>query len=212
MTLGEYLPNSNTKLLLHLNGNSTDSSGKGNVGTDTSVTYGMAYGKFGQGANFNGSSSKIQFSKNSNTYLYNNWTMSAWYYITEDNTNNLIYQMGNCGFGPGRAFYYSSDWGSGDYLLATQIFNKWTHIVYTKSSVSGIGQKLYVNGNLVASSPNRITNNSDSYSNVNVGRFDSPGNSWFKGSIDEFILEGDVWSPEKIKKYYTMTKGRFGII
>ena len=48
MSLGEYIPNSNTKLLLHLNGNSTDSSGNGNNGTDTNITYGLGYGKFGQ--------------------------------------------------------------------------------------------------------------------------------------------------------------------
>lgn len=59
MTLGEYLPNSNTKLLLHLNGSSADSSGNNNNGTDTSITYSQANGKFGQGAGFDSTSDKI---------------------------------------------------------------------------------------------------------------------------------------------------------
>lgn len=40
-------------------GNSNDSSGEGNNGTDTNITYGTAYGKYGQGALFNGTTSKI---------------------------------------------------------------------------------------------------------------------------------------------------------
>lgn len=36
--------------------------------------------------------------------------------------------------------------------------------------------------------------------------------NYLYGSIDEVILENIVWSAEKIKKYYTMAKGRFGII
>ena len=60
-TLGEYLGAgaSTTKLLLHLNGKSTDSSGNGNNGTNSNITYSLANGKFGQGAGFNGSSNSI---------------------------------------------------------------------------------------------------------------------------------------------------------
>lgn len=46
-------------LLYHLNGNSNDASGNGRNGTDANISYSLANGKFGQGAGFNGSSSKI---------------------------------------------------------------------------------------------------------------------------------------------------------
>lgn len=43
-----------------MEGNSNDSKGSAN-GTDTAITYSLANGKYGQGAGFNGSSSKIVF-------------------------------------------------------------------------------------------------------------------------------------------------------
>ena len=35
--------------------------------------------------------------------------------------------------------------------------------------------------------------------------------SW-GGFIDEVIVEGVAWSSNKVKKYYTYSKGRFGIV
>ena len=58
-TVGEGWPQAGLVLGMHLNGNSTDYSGNNNHGTDTAITYSTANGKFGQGAGFNGSSSKI---------------------------------------------------------------------------------------------------------------------------------------------------------
>lgn len=52
MSLGELRPGQygTTAGLWHLNGSSTDSSGNGNNGSDTNITYSQANGKFGQGA------------------------------------------------------------------------------------------------------------------------------------------------------------------
>ena len=63
MSLGEYngAGSGTTKLLAHLNGNSNDSSGNANNGSDTNITYSLANGKLGQGAGFNGSSSLIDY-------------------------------------------------------------------------------------------------------------------------------------------------------
>jgi len=61
MSLGELWPQQGLVAGYHLNGNSNDFSGNGNNGTDTSITYSLANGKFNQGAGFNGSSSKILF-------------------------------------------------------------------------------------------------------------------------------------------------------
>jgi len=211
--LGQYLGAGSTitKGLWHFEGNSNDSSGNTNNGTDTDITYGLAYGKFGQGALFNGASSKIALSKNSTTYLYNDWTMAVWAKrgSTTSGTDG-IYQMGNCVLGFGFASYYDGSAGRlvVDSSVPTDTTN-WYFYVWTKSSSSG--QKLYRNGVLVGTQAS-TSNNSDSYSKVNIGRFDSPGNSWFNGTLDEFILEGRIWSASDIKKYYTYAKGRFGLL
>jgi len=210
-TLGEYIPNANTKLLLHLNGNSTDSSGNSNIGTDTSITYSQANGRFGQGAGFNGTSSKISYIKGANNYLLNNWTMIAWVKRGSPTSETIpIYQMGNCYFAFGGVSYWD---GSGDRRISDSAtptdHTRFFCYVWTKSSTGG--QKLYRDGVLVGTEASN-TNNSNSYSEVNVGRFASPGNRWFNGAIDEFILENVVWTPAQIAKYYSMTKGRFGIV
>lgn len=71
-----------------LEGNSNDSKGSNN-GSDTAIIYGTAYGKYGQGALFNGSSSKITLGsliqKTSNT----DFSFTFWYKGT-GNTEILL--------------------------------------------------------------------------------------------------------------------------
>ena len=66
MSFGEYLVagSATTKLLLNMNGNSNDSSGNNNNGVDTGIYYSKEYGRFNEGARFNGSTSKIKGSSN----------------------------------------------------------------------------------------------------------------------------------------------------
>ena len=92
MNLGEYngAGSSTTKLLLHLNGNSNDSSGNSNNGTDTDITYGQAYGKFGQGASFNGSSSKISLPDNFD-FGTSGLTVLSWIKTTEETNLTTIF-------------------------------------------------------------------------------------------------------------------------
>ena len=56
--INHYLFGSNLQSYWRLEGNSNDSKA-GNNGTDSNITYGIANGKFGQGASFNGTSSDI---------------------------------------------------------------------------------------------------------------------------------------------------------
>lgn len=72
----ELVATPNTKLLLHLNGNSTDASGNGNNWTDTNITY--VNGVFWQGALFNGSSSKITIPNATPLNLSTDFTVSMW--------------------------------------------------------------------------------------------------------------------------------------
>lgn len=58
--IGRWLaPQPGLQALYHFDGNSNDLSGNGINGTDTNITYSLANGKFGQGAGFNGLSSRI---------------------------------------------------------------------------------------------------------------------------------------------------------
>ena len=207
MSLGEYIGSGSgvTKLLLHLNGNSSDTSGNSNSGTDTAITY--VDGKFGKCASFNGSSSQINYTKSSNNYLINDFTISAWAKLTSSTGANTIYQMGNCGLYFGGCHYWT---GSADVNLSDPNIpsapSGWHLYTWTKSSTTG--NVLYRDGSPVATNAN-TTASSNSYGNVNVGRFDSPGNNWFDGCIDDLILESRVWTATEIKKYYTNSLGRF---
>jgi len=93
---GQYLGagSATTKLLLHLNGNSTDVSGNGNNGTDANITYGLGNGKFFAGAGFNGTTSKIRCS--SAISFTGNFTISFWIYMN-DNTDIMCVNKGQAG-------------------------------------------------------------------------------------------------------------------
>ncbi len=218
-TLGEYIPTSNTKLLLHLNGNSTDSSGNGNNGTDTAITYGDAYGKFGQGALFNGTSSKITIPATME-YMNNNFTFS--FYIKRNNASQdfpLYMRMGSPTSGRELYFYIQAAAG---YKLIIDVpyianigyssiaipYDKWINIIITKSSSTW---KIYLDGKLDNTMYNAATIEQATGVYPLIGA--NISNNWyFNGAIDEVIIENRAWTPQEVYKYYSMTKGRFGII
>ncbi len=232
MSLGEFIPSSNTKLLLHLNGSSADSSGLGNSGTDTAITYSLANGKFGQGAGFNGSSSKILYDNSTSLTIAGSGssiTLSCWIKIDNSSTNygRLIIKgyEGTNHMNYNLAAIYNA---SGFFLEYREVgaagrshrtaygslsTNVWTHCLATCSYGDSV-PIIYINSvpqaltaTDTASSTYKLPTNTDK---LGIGA-SSNSTYFFYGSIDEVILENIAWSAEKIKKYYTMTKGRFGI-
>jgi len=228
-TLGEYLGagSGTTKLLLHLNGSSADSSGNGNNGTDTAITYSQANGRFGMGAGFNGSTSVID----TGTYLagmVNDFTISVWvkpgepqmdYACIYGNQNQANYPsvpFKGCALqqsaSTDNTFYFT--FGVSSTVADTTTFaltpSVWSKVDVVKSSSAGT--KVYVNGVQVAST---ATNTDmvacDTYT-FKIGRGWQGGNRLFKGAIDEVIIDATAWSAEKVKKQFTYAKGRFGII
>lgn len=210
--MAEYIPTANTKLLLHFNGNANDSSGNGSNGSASGVTYPDApTATFNKVVNFPGSG-RISFSKNSYTYLLNNWTMVAWVKRNVTGTENgIIYQMGNCFFRPTGANYWD---GSGDRRVSNGSFDqsditKYHLYVWTKSSTGG--QKFYQDGELVATQAS-TSNNSNDYSNVFFGYQSSPAsNQSANQRADEFILESGIWDDTKVLNYFNDNKKGFGI-
>ncbi len=67
----------NLQAYYRLEGNSNDSKGSNN-GTDTSITYSTSYGKYGQGASLNGSSSKITLPSASALEPTGSFTVAGW--------------------------------------------------------------------------------------------------------------------------------------
>ena len=60
-----------------MEGNSNDNQGNNN-GTDTSITYSTGNGKFGQGAGFNGTTSRIAIAENSDLNVTTAFTILLW--------------------------------------------------------------------------------------------------------------------------------------
>lgn len=72
----------NYDLVLPLEGNSNDATNEENNGTDTAITYGTAFGKIGQGADFvPGSASKIQMANDASLQPGTaDWSVTFWAY------------------------------------------------------------------------------------------------------------------------------------
>ena len=224
-TLGEYLGAgaSTTKLLLHLNGNSNDSSGNGNNGTVNGATSTNS-GKFGGAYNFDGSDDYITLP--SFSWIDGPFTFSAWIKRNNKNRRETIVYYGKSNYNNCFVIRLLDDsdgnvaepfWDDSSMLFdlrargVTPInSDTWYNIIATFEKVSGVAYlKLYVNGNLDKS----ISESSPGTANGTTYRYIGAGISrGEKQEIDEVIVESVVWTPEKIKKYYTYSKGRFGIL
>lgn len=229
-TLGEYLGAgaSTTKLLLHLNGSSVDSSGNGNNGTDTNITYGLAYGKLGQGASLNGSSSKITIANHENLRPASAFTISAWIYKTNKTSYGIVFNSGydnssspyqfggirmyvsNSGDLVGQIGAYGTTFtigNSGGNINATT----WYHIAFTWT---GTQAYLYLNGSQLFNTANSTAPSYQTSNAVLIGarQIGASNDLWFGGSIDEVIVENVAWSAEQVKKYYSASKGRWATL
>lgn len=232
MSLGEYIGagSGTTKLLLHLNGNSTDSSGNGNNGTDGS---GVSYvaGKFGQAANFDGGvnayincgsgASIDQLFASGATFIAwvnpdgnednkrivskNNNTSSGWHF-------NLRYSTGyKIEFFVGGSTT-NGQWDTTNNTAITA--GEWHMVAVTyNSSLTSNDPIIYVDGSPVGITEvtTPVSINSDAGNNLEIGGYASVDRN-IDGKIDEVIYENRIWTPAEIKKYYTYAKGRFGIL
>ena len=220
-TLGEYngAGSGTTKLLLHLNGSSADSSGNNNNGTDTAITYSQANGKFGQGAGFNGSTSKVVFG--STIIPIGARTIS--FFVQSSNTGDQsLVTNGRLGtsenydhtrINPTTGYFkYEIQYNGGTNVSATGTTNIRDGVRHhCVGTYDGSVIKVYVDG-VLQNTSSSFTDSGARTQNLQIGI--DPINSYNKlnGSIDEVIIENTAWSAEKIKKYYAFTKGIFGII
>ena len=227
ITFGEYLGagSGTTKLLLHLNGSSTDSSGNNNNGTDTAITY--VDGKFGKCASFNGSSSYIQIPYSSSLDLgTSGFTIIHWFKTTQTSVGQFIHRQENSGShfqiigtsinvisgklhfelrGSENTFY--------DLNSATSYNDGNWHCYIAVSTGSGGNMNIYVDGELDATrsigattinfGASTVLTIGSGYQSWAANRFD-----YYNGLLDETIIDR-VWTASEIKKYYTNSLGRF---
>lgn len=218
MNLGEFIPTPNSKLVLHFNGNSNDSSGNGLNGTDTNVLYSKNYGKFNEGVRFTYSyGERISFGADP---VLVNFTYLAWVYVPalkgtaitiksgySSNSQNGCPQFrieanGKLGLIKSyvAAIAYSTD------VVAT---NAWNRVAVTFAA--GGVTKFYINGKYAGGGTN---NQSFNQKNLLIG-INSEAGGWyepFNGNVDEFVIENRVWTAIEFQNDYTYSLGRFAIL
>jgi hypothetical protein len=216
MANGVYLGagSSITKNLYHCEGSSGDSSGNSANGTDTNMSYGLNYGRFGQGALFNGTSSRVQLPAMASSgqatilaWLYNNGTTGGiqcvWATISTGANNGFHFQTYD-DTSVVNAIYVD---GGGTFTLpiatVSQLGSGW-HL-YGMSIKNGDSFS-FLDGKELGSSSSAFTNiNNATTPYLGMGFSSS---RWWNGNMDEVILENTAWSRSKWRKYLTYAKGR----
>ena len=205
--LGEYTPDANTVLLLHMNETSgttvSDASGNGNNGTATGTT--VVDGRFGKARSYSTTGEIVTIphstSLNFGTGAY---TLEAWV-----NTLNLTNLGGHPCFkvSSGRgwqtelesngnvSFSVEGDQGRTGLTSVRQINDdKWHHIagVVTQTTL-----RLYIDGVLDSSVPVTTLGSLDNNGNLNIGLSSGITPNPFKGLIDEVRISNKARSPDE---------------
>lgn len=188
-----------------LDGNSNDALGSYN-GTDTDITY--VTGKINNGADFNGSSSKIV---TGDIDLTGNYSFSVWVKVENqpalDNSDPIINKYDDLPYTGGYEFKYMND--SGTYKICNTAHNStpstkcvnqtltagtWYHLVLTHD---GTNDRFYVDGSEHASSPVANTDNASANTkNTTIGAFgySTPMSGDLARYFDGIIDEVGIWS------------------
>ena len=222
-----------TKGLYHLEGNSNDSSGNANNGTDTAITYGLPYGFFGQGISSNGTTSKIVSGSNCGISGDAVFTLLAWVKIGADiitprcivSFGSFASSLAGAGMVIGVAAGASGTFinGNGNISLECGGGNG----ARTTTGIVSVGQRcliaitksagglstntsIYLNGLLIPLSTSSTGTPNITNGIIGISHLVTSSN-FFDGYTDEVILENVLWSAAKVKKYYTYAKGRFGL-
>ena len=191
-----------------LNNNANDISDNYN-GAETNISY--AQGKYGGAASFNGSSSKIALNSSISSIFTDNFTFSAWLFITDNSTYNCIFSNG---FGMEIYFYqgefqlYSNNTNNGTsrningFITTTTNYavNQWHHLalVFTKTS-----QSWFINGQADGTNTTASYNPFDGNS-PDLGYFSaSATNQWhYNGQIDQVRIYNTALDSTDVSNIY----------
>jgi hypothetical protein len=204
------LPGVIPNYLYHFEGNSNDSSGNARNGTDHTITYGNAYGKFGQGAYFNGAG----YIGLPYVAIASNCTISFWFNTTHNNSGDTFYstyQIGsakNYGFivQNGVLYVFVGDATTPSCSWTTVYDGKWHNLIVTAGAAGG--WFVYLDGVQVAT----LTGGCWGSSQYHVLGCNEPNGTplyYYTGSMDEFwVAQGIVFTPQQVRRYYAWSTGK----
>jgi hypothetical protein len=191
-----------------LDGNSFDFVGKKD-GIDTDITYGTSYGKIGQGALFNGSSSKILIPPiNPNEITISAWVktpnLSGVYTIIGDGTTlggSIVFRFENNYLLLLKSYVVGLATSTAGLLKS----NDWNHCVIIYNQTTG-AYKFYINGQLAGSGTNTPT--ALNTQNLAIGA-DHLGatTEYMNGSIDEVGIWNRALTGEEIQQLFYAGNG-----
>ena len=202
----------NLQSYYRMEGNSNDS--KGSVhGTDTSITYNASYGKFGQGASFNGTSSFI----NLGTSVFNYTELSITFWLPNKGTDKTAYIFARSKNQDIWA-YLGIVWVSSYLYLSTNItgsqkrvmpyssVSNGDHFVFNLKS-DGTAQ-VYRNGSLIT--PTDTLSGFDAWNNnitesTSLGRAGAFNNYYFDGYLDDVAVFNRLLTSTEISNLYNGT-------
>ena len=201
-----------------MEGNSNDSKGTNN-GTDTAITYSKANGKFGQGAGFNGTSSKIVIPDSANLSALNSFTVVAWvnptgltaadqYQIVTRDAGSPNREWQFCitpdasHVNTMRVVAFSSPTTFSVVYSNTSLSNSsWQHAAFTYNGSNVI---FYLNG-LADGNPACSQIITNTASTTDIG--DQNGSGFFKGNIDDVAIFNRVLTATEIFQLYLSGHG-----
>ena len=197
-----------------LDNSSEDFSTGGNDGTDTNIEY--RFGRFGQAAVFNGSSSYINVS--SFSFGSDNLSISLW--IKPSSTQNAyanIIDFNQTYISKAGVFAIQQDasntnqyqvWQSNgsSYNISNSVTltaDTWNHLVYALQSNGDYA--LYLNGTSSTSGSNLTASTSGVTETLNIGRWYNNGGSagrHFNGDIDQVRIYSTALDADQVTKLY----------
>lgn len=229
--IGEFIPQAGLVGLWHLNGNSNDSSGNANNGIDTDITYSLANGKFGQGAGFNGTTSKIVLPNAAVLKPTGNFSILLWGKLTSSTGMHVAFQS------------YSQNTNVAGIQIGVNVTNESIHKLVLLSGKNtggsagidyqriigntsvddaqkhfiagvwdGSNLRLYFDGvpdatpvawaNAPAYAPTTYVRIGDESYNGGEGKF-------WNNALDEVAIFSRALSASEIKKWYAWSKGKY---
>ncbi len=196
-----------------ISGNATDSVGS-LTATNTNVTY--STGKINNGANFNGTSSKLNIS-NTGISPTTAMSFSCWINCSSYTSRQSIFVKSDGATNSGSSFVYEVGNTSGKttatlFIGATNITltstatltsGVWTHLAFTYDNSN---LKIYINGTLdsTVSGSGTINNTTN---DTTFGAYSSLGSLWLNGSLDEIGIWNTSLTALEINKIYNAGRG-----
>ena len=202
----EFFPKDGLVSYYKLDGNSNDVTGNHN-GVDTQITYGLGYGKVGQGALFTTSPSYSKIVTSGNIGIYGNAARTVAFWVKSLQSSNYYFYWGiesynqNFGFTTEggtqyKLYIYNNDWNTGVAPSSNLDFIALTH--------DGTTLKLYVNNSLVASVAKTLNT---ANTPLVIGQQASVSTGSFSGWFDEFGVWSRALTSDEISQLYNSGTG-----